>query len=1108
MLHVKTDSGTWNELIDSRNQTIVLTNSLSIFFALIPILFLAMSWIAVGKLIIGWPLLIQPLVMMIPILLNRIGLITSSRVFLSVAVPLVIISNSVISKSLGFETTSSGFVGFRLTMAAASIIPVLLFSLRQPTQMILVLFLQVLMLAGFDIIHEFFGVGYKQFGLADATYPLTTVRAMVAMLMIVGGALILKRRIEKAEDARDEVIKNLTREREDLKLVDFSFEKASYAIFWLKSNSTVINVNDSACALLGYTKDELVHLSVPDFDVDQTANTWHSAYQGLKEKKQIKIESTFRRKDHSLVPVLIVANYFEFDNNGYCCAFVSNITEQKQTENKLRLTRYSVENASDAIYWVDPASRIVDVNESACRFLGYTRDELLSFTVSDIDPTYQESNWETLKKFGTITFLTSQRDKSGNLRPVEIVSNYVRFDNTELSCSFVRDISFRIDHQKKLQESEKKLRTMFDVMRSGVVFQEKSGAIIDANPAAIEILGITLDQMQGRTSMDPRWHAIKEDGSPFPGNEHPAMMALQTGKFIHDVVMGVYNPLNESYKWINIQAVPLLNDKTGIPEMVYTIFEDITERKKYEEEMLRAKEAAEAASIAKSEFLANMSHEIRTPLNGIVGFGDLILKTPLTAEQQTYMSTISQSARSLMDIINDILDFSKIEAGKLELHSDKASIHEICNQVISVIRFQAENKNLKIILNISQEFNGEICVDEIRLRQILLNLLGNAVKFTESGQIELKIDLIKQNNSRSILHFAVRDSGIGIESKNQRKIFDVFTQADSSTTKKFGGTGLGLAISSRLLKLMGSELSVHSEIGKGSTFSFNLDCLSQPDATQVSNNVGSIVNATVETENLNESENKMKIEDQEITILIAEDNPVNMLLAKSIIQNILPAAKIVEAENGRIAVEKFSEEIPDMIFMDVRMPEKSGYEAATAIRSIERQGRVPIVALTAGTAMGERERCIEAGMDDYLSKPVIQDSIHKMITKWLNFEAIKSKSNQGNESDNHFDLEELKTRVGGKTEMIKRIIEAAHRSLDSCIIDLQNGNELADSHRVSEAAHKLKGISLSACFNELARMAAALEDLMPYDKVEADRMIKELKSEIQLVKALLQKKTH
>lgn len=417
--------------------------------------------------------------------------------------------------------------------------------------------------------------------------------------------------------------------------------------------------------------------------------------------------------------------------------------------------------------------------------------------------------------------------------------------------------------------------------------------------------------------------------------------------------------------------------KDGKITYIEGIMLDITERK-LNETVIKAKDLAEAANKAKSEFLANMSHEIRTPLNGIIGFTDLLMKTKLEKTQQKHMLTVNQSAHSLLGIVNDILDFSKIEAGKLELLIEKHDIKELLEQVIDLIFYESSQKNISLKLSISSEISRFFYVDSIRLKQILINLLANSVKFTNKGSIELKVSLVEKiNNNHNIIRFAVIDSGIGILQENKSKIFKAFSQEDSSTTKKFGGTGLGLTISNKLLGLMDSKLDLESTVGVGSTFSFdlNIKTSNKDTSTKIKDSDDLATAVTV----LFEDKNYLK----DLKVMLVEDNKINMLLLKTIIKNILPDAEIHQFYNGLDAVAQFEAVAPNIVFMDIQMPVMNGFQATKLIRELVGGESVPIIAITASAELEIKQQCKLAGMNDFVSKPILKKIVEETIVKWV-----------------------------------------------------------------------------------------------------------------------------
>lgn len=435
------------------------------------------------------------------------------------------------------------------------------------------------------------------------------------------------------------------------------------------------------------------------------------------------------------------------------------------------------------------------------------------------------------------------------------------------------------------------------------------------------------------------------------------------------------------FVWFSSSLSPVFVN--GKVESVILIARDITNQKRIEQELINAREQAEAGNRSKSEFLASMSHEIRTPLNAVIGFSDLLIRTNLNETQSHYLGIVNQSANSLLDLLSDILDFSKIEAGKLELSNEPVNLLELAQQCSDMIRFKVLETGINIILSLPPNIPHLIYSDPVRLRQILINLLGNAVKFTKEGEIEIKLELLSLKENDAEILFSVRDTGIGISKENQKKIFEAFSQADSSTTRKYGGTGLGLTISNNLLALMDSGLELESEYGKGSRFFFKVKVkLAELAGSQKE------VNDLTQKEALplETSDGNSRVTSRDsgsVKFLIVDDVETNLLLARTLLELFLPTAMVCEATNGKLAIEQFLKEKPDIILMDMQMPEMNGYDATIMIRKLETEKRVLIFALTAGIEKEEIEKCFAAGVDDYLSKPIIKEKLEETLNKWL-----------------------------------------------------------------------------------------------------------------------------
>jgi PAS domain S-box-containing protein len=630
-------------------------------------------------------------------------------------------------------------------------------------------------------------------------------------------------------------------------------------------------------------------------------------------------------------------------------------------------------DAHAIVSMTDLSGAITYANDKFCEISGYSREELLGVNHRLINgrhhpPQFFENLWQTIVAGRVWRGEIENRNKKGHYYWVDatIVPLAGPDGRPEQFIAIRTEITRRKLAEAALEAQLQFVEVLLEATPTPLYLKDRDGRFLRLNKAFEALFGIERASWVGRTLEELV--------------QGPAV-ALERAKDEELLAQGGLQSYESSL--VNVQtgeqrqgfySKATITDANGrVSGLVGTIL-DITDRSRLEQALRDATQSAEAANSAKSEFLANMSHEIRTPMNGVIGMTDLALGTELNEVQREYLGIVKSSAQSLLVILNDILDFSKIEAGKLAIESVPFALPRLIHDTLRTLEARAQLKGLGLTAELASGLPNGVAGDPGRLRQILTNLCDNAIKFTAQGQITVHAECSANSTGVLELHFAVRDTGVGIPLEKQQRIFEAFSQADTSTTRQFGGTGLGLTICARLVSLMGGRIWVDSTPGEGSVFHFTVQVLPAAE-----------VNADPAPGLVKVGARPMR----PLKVLLVEDNLVNQMVAATILKNW--GHTTVLAENGDEAVRIFPQQAWDLVLMDVQMPVMGGLEATRLIRAAEPAGRrTPIIAMTANAMESDRQGCIDAGMDEHMAKPFSASTLQNLIERFVPEESARA----------------------------------------------------------------------------------------------------------------------
>jgi len=626
-------------------------------------------------------------------------------------------------------------------------------------------------------------------------------------------------------------------------------------------------------------------------------------------------------------------------------------------------------------------------------------------------------------------------------------------DKLESSKRLGDDLQKELENLRSLHDTLELLALVASKTDNAVVILDSNQQIEWINDSFVRMTGYEMQDVLGQKLVSVLYGTDQENAG-----YRELSSAFSAGHGISQEIL--HHRKDGRTYWADVSITPAFDDD-GLLSRWIGIASDATQRRRAQEALRQAKEQAEQASQVKSEFLANMSHEIRTPMNAIIGMAELAIDTELSDEQREYVSTILDSGENLLRLLNDLLDLSKIEAGKLSIEQIEFTLANTLRDALKVFAFQAKQQGTELQLNLPSDIPKHFSGDPTRLRQVISNLVGNAIKFTTEGSINIDVELLKLRKKNSTLRFSVHDSGVGIPADKLQQIFEAFSQADSSTTRRFGGTGLGLTISTQLVELMGGRIWVESVEEEGSTFFFELT-LPMADATV--------------TELADSGDDPVKqVGSRRLNILVTDDNRANRRLARKILEKHNHA--VCEASNGCEVLAALEQQSFDVILMDVQMPEMDGLDAAFAVRKLDTLQRQPyIIALTAHAMQGDRERCIAAGMDAYITKPLRAKQLVALVDAVANVPEGDSTSLLVSSATTAMDFSLALDRLEGDEDLLVEQMEYYLEDSPILIRDIETAVAKGDAKKLEMSAHRLRGLSAGFDADVLVGISARLED--------------------------------